>query len=269
VADHLTSKVIERSLTGRFGMRVRHVRVTGSTNADAFEWAEAGAPEGALIVADQQTAGRGRWGRSWRSDPGSSLMFSIVLRPEAPAGSLHLLTTALGLACCYGIDSTTSIATHLKWPNDVTVGGRKLAGILVESRVSENRIDFAVAGVGINVSWRTGEVPDEISARATSIAIEMERLDLAPPPPRLEILKAILAALETLYPAPSDLLEQASARSEILGREVVVRRADGRTLSGRARRLAPTGALELDVDGDVVVVHSGEVDSLRAMKPLG
>jgi BirA family biotin operon repressor/biotin-[acetyl-CoA-carboxylase] ligase len=234
---------------------------TGSTNLDALNWAIAGAPEGAVVVAEQQTEGRGRWGRRWLSQPGRSLMFSIVLRPRTRLDQAGLITTALGVGCAEAIARLTDLSVRLKWPNDVTVGGRKLGGLLVESRVTGDGIEVAAGGVGLNVAYTPDDFPAEIKGRATSLAIELDREPL----PRADLLAAILESFFELYPEMDEtkLLERAAGLSDVLGRRVRIRFADGRAVEGRALRLVGNGALEVETDSGATVINSGEVESVR------
>lgn len=242
------------------------LEATASTNIDALEWASEGAPEGALVVAEHQTAGRGRWGRSWFSEPGASLLFSLVLRPRLGTEELGLITTTLGLACVEALRESTGLTLRIKWPNDVTADGRKLAGILVETRVEAGRVDVAVAGVGLN--FHPFVAPTDIATRAISVADAMERVGLGSPPPRATVLASLLRQFETLYDEltgdrAADVVARASAYSDVLGNEVRVVLADGRTLLGRASRLLPSGALELDTGSERIAVDSGEVELVR------
>ena len=262
--DDLSAETIEPAIRGRFGKPLRYFDEIGSTNTEALEWADQGAPEGALVVANHQTAGKGRWGRSWLSSPGSLLQFSLVLRPHTPVQGVGLLTTALGVACADVIESLARIPTTIKWPNDVNVRGRKLAGILIESKVQEAELEVAIAGVGVNVNWQRSEVPDEIAERATSIAIESDQA-----PSRIELLIAILASFESQYDMVRDskragrVIDRATERSEVLGRNVTIRFADDSTLDGRAVRLLPDGALELEAGGTTRPIHVAEIAQLR------
>ncbi|MEA2446966.1 MAG: BirA family transcriptional regulator [Actinomycetota bacterium] len=264
MATDLDATSIDAAVRGPLGKPFRYFDEIGSTNTEALGWAADGAPEGALVVADHQTQGRGRWGRSWFSAPGSLLQFSLILRPDMPLDRLGLLTTALGVACADVVEVVAGIPTDLKWPNDVMVRGRKLAGILVESRVTGARIDAAVAGVGINVSWDRSAAPDEIAERATSIASEA-----GASLPRAELLARVLASFESLYAAARDpersatVIDRATQRSQVLGRDVTVRYSDGRTVEGMATRLLANGALELDIDGHLESIHVAEIEQLR------
>ena len=252
----------ESTLRSALGDRpFRFEEVTGSTNSDALDWAAEGAPQGAVVVAEQQTAGRGRWGRAWSSEPGRALMFSIVLRPQIGLDRVGLITTALGVGCVAGIERATGLRARLKWPNDVTRSGRKLAGILVESRVTAEGIEAAVGGVGLNVAYREEDFPEEIAGRATSIAMESGAAASRP-----DILSAILDSFSTVYPVSDErvLLERATELSDVLERTVRVRFADGRSLEGRALRLVAGGALEIETAGGIIMLESGEVETLRS-----
>lgn len=193
-------------------------------------------------------------------------MFSLVLRPRIPIERLGLVTTALGVACAQGIARSTGLDVRLKWPNDVIVEGRKLAGVLVESRIAGGGLDAAVGGAGVNVAYEPEEFPPDIAARATSIVIEMRRAGLQRSPSRPRLLAAILASFDALYPAldETSILAEATLRSDVLGERVTVRFADGRTQEGTALRLTTNGALEIETDEGVTAIDSGEIETLRA-----
>lgn len=267
--NDLSDEILERELEGSFCGPVQLLPSTVSTNIEALRWAALGAPEGALVVADHQTGGRGRWGRGWLSEPGRALLFSLVLRPEAPVRRLGLLTTALGVACAEAIEDLCRIPTGIKWPNDVTAEGRKLAGILVETRVTGSLLEAAIAGIGVNVFWDPLEIPTSIADRATSVLAEMQRRQLGSPPGRAALLRAILDAFEPRYravctgEASNVLIASATERSDVLGRRVTVRFPDRTHLEGVAARLLPTGGLELEVNGHRQTVEGGEIEQLR------
>lgn len=264
MTDQLSAATIEDRLREGFGQPLRFYSSIGSTNEEGLGWAAEGAPEGALLVTDHQTAGRGRWGRGWASQPGRSLQFSLVLRPLLAPDDYGLITTALGVACAVAIDDISAVATRIKWPNDVTVKGRKMAGILVESRMSGSAIDAAVAGIGINVGWRREELPEEVADSATSLYIESGR-DID----RVDLLEAVVRGFERRYlslqePAGREsLIAEATQRSWVLGRRVRIRFAEGETIEGWAAGLLANGALELDVDGTMRAISVGEIEQLR------
>ncbi|MBA2426395.1 MAG: biotin--[acetyl-CoA-carboxylase] ligase [Actinobacteria bacterium] len=277
MAADLRPEVIEAALRGRFGRPLRSFESVGSTNDVALDWAAAGAPEGAVVVADHQTSGRGRRGRRWL-DPdqagsrfdgtaqqtGSLLMFSLILRPSGGLAGLSLLTTAAGLACAEAVEGLTGLDVKLKWPNDVMLDGRKLAGILVESRAGADAVDVAVLGCGVNVDWPEDAMPDELAGRAVSLSARSSRV-----PTRPELLAAVLVSFEHLYPRIADrsgaeeLIRAAEARSAILGEVVAVGFPDGSSVRALARRLMPNGALELDCDGVARVVEAADIEQIR------
>lgn len=268
--DDLRPESIERWVRASFGSPVRFFDEISSTNDEAMRWATIeAAPQGAIVVTDHQVTGRGRWGRTWFSEPKTAIQFSLVLRPRMPVDVLGLLTTALGLACAEGVEIAAGIKCSLKWPNDVVANGKKLAGILVESRVTGHMMDIAIAGMGVNVHPPTGDVPDDVARRATSVLAEARAAGGGKEPSRAEILGWILDSFERIYTrvgtgeGAAELIERATTRSEVLGRDVVVRVADGSTFEGRAERILPSGALEVAVDGRHRAVHVGEVEQVR------
>ncbi len=253
---------IRRCVRGRFGTPLRWLPEVGSTNDVALRWASDAAPEGALVVADHQTAGRGRWGRGWVSAPGQLLQFSLVLHPRVEPSALGLLSIAAGLACADAIEDLTDLPARVKWPNDVVIGGRKVAGILIETLFESGVLKAAVLGMGINIGWTRDDVPPEIAERATSLAIETGR-----PPPREELLASVLSAVERRYAeveaAPDLLLAFATQRSDVIGRDVTIRFLDGATLQGRATRLLQRGELEVETEQGRRSVAIAEIEQLR------
>lgn len=221
-----------------------------STQAVAFQLAADGAPDGTVVVADHQSAGRGRRGRAWIDAPGSSLLASILVRPAlAPAlWPAFSLTTAVAVGEV--LRRLTGLEARLKWPNDVLVGDRKIAGILVESRAGAEPL--LVIGVGINLAQR--EFPPELAARATSVALETGQA-----PPRDAVLVAVLAEFaawrrrlegEGFAPVRARWL----ALADTIGRHVSVD-----VVSGVAVDLAPDGALLIEEDGRVRRIVAGEI----------
>src|SRR5690349_15935960 len=142
----VTGMPLERAKQGLEGtrFRVRWVDETGSTNHDLLAAARAGEPEGLVLVADHQSAGRGRLGRVWEAPPGASLLMSILLRPVLGLADAHAVTAAVGLAAAYACEAVAGFRPGLKWPNDLVVGPRKLAGILAETNLQGDRLDALV-----------------------------------------------------------------------------------------------------------------------------
>jgi BirA family biotin operon repressor/biotin-[acetyl-CoA-carboxylase] ligase len=166
----------------------------GSTNDVAFSLARSGSPEGTLVIAEEQTRGKGRLGRVWHSPPGLGLWFSIVLRPGVAVYHLPTVSLAVALAVAgvardeYGVDA------RIKWPNDVLVRSRKLCGILTEAEFGEAGVEFIVVGVGMNVLHKESDFPDELRAIATSISIETS-VDVD----RVDAISCVLRAVEDRY----------------------------------------------------------------------
>ena len=187
VNDSLAPEAMVPRLRGRFGQPYEHVGSTPSTQLLLAP----DAPEGALVVAEEQTAGRGRLGRNWFAPAGTSLLCSLQLRPDTPTERLPELTGVAARACADAIAALTGLEPALKFPNDVLVGGRKVAGILAEAR--DGRV---VLGVGINVNLPVDELPEDVDRPATSLLVETGReLD------RAELLAELLERLERRYDA--------------------------------------------------------------------
>jgi len=225
-----------------------------STNDLAAALAEHGAREGCVVVADAQSAGRGRQGRSWASPPGAGLYVSTVLRPAEHA--LSLLTIAAGVAIADGIHTATGLVPDLKWPNDVFVGGRKAAGVLAEA-TSSAAGTYVVLGFGINVSLAA--YPPEVAARATNLEGELGRavdrgLLLA------ECLCSLAARYQDLASGRSDAVVEAwrGRAASTLGRRVQWNAA-GAALNGVAENIDDTGALVVRTNTGLARVTAGEV----------
>jgi BirA family transcriptional regulator, biotin operon repressor / biotin---[acetyl-CoA-carboxylase] ligase len=242
VADQLSAELIERALSTQFvGRHVLYLATAGSTNDEARRLAMAGAPDGTLVVADYQSAGRGRLDRRWEAPPGSSLLLSLLFRPALALERVQQLTMLCGLATAEAIEAETGLAAGCKWPNDLVINERKVAGILTELELSGERLAYVVVGIGLNVNLDPAVLPGPLLARATSLAAELGR-----PVTRLPLLLALLARVETRYQALSagtaDLHREWASRLVTLGRPVTV--ADGETeWMGMAEGVDNDGAL--------------------------
>jgi BirA family biotin operon repressor/biotin-[acetyl-CoA-carboxylase] ligase len=228
-----------------FGHPHRHFRRTGSTNTVARELAAAGAPHGTVVTADEQTAGRGRQGRTWTAPPGAALLYSAVLRPLEPRHSL--LPLAVALAVCETAERLRpGIECKVKWPNDVHLDGRKLAGILIEARPQDG---WAVLGVGLNLTITQNDFPEELRDRAASLF-----------PPRkaspVEASAALGEALSEWLGADQEAVLAAwRGRDALLGREVSWEQG-----SGVAEGVDERGYLIVRLaDGDRVALGAGDV----------
>ena len=177
------------------GRRIYWLETTGSTNDVAARLAQSGAEEGTTVVAETQTSGRGRHGRVWFSPPGAGLYVSVILRPSRSlAGDAHvsLLTLAAGVAIAEAVRAVTGLPIEIKWPNDVVVGKRKLAGVLAEATAQSGELQFIVLGFGVNL--QAAAYPDDLAERVTSIEAETSR-----PAVRALVLAEILAAISERY----------------------------------------------------------------------
>lgn len=223
-----------------------------STNTYALDAARAGAPEGLVVVADEQTAGRGRLGRRWESAPGASLLVSVLVRPDPDSAQTVTMATALALADA--VENVAGFRPGLKWPNDLVVGDRKLAGVLAESDGSA-----VVVGAGCNVNW--GELPAELAGTATSCDLEAGRsVD------REALLVCFLHALDDQLDRLGQVAAEYRSRLETLGRRVRVERVDDE-IQGEAIDLDADGALVIVADdGRRLSVHVGDVVHLRSMR---
>src|SRR5690606_35416900 len=230
------------------------------TNDRAAELAAAGAPEGTLVVAREQDAGRGRHGRVWASPPGG-LYFSLVLRPADPMPRRLPVALLGGLAAAEAIEEVTGLRAELKWPNDVMLDGRKVAGILGEMTRDEAGPRI-VLGVGINAA----PPPEALGAELAGVAASLAELASGPDPAAL--LAAFLRHFEGHYASVrrgggATILAVACARMPLLGKPVRVRLAADQQLTGIASGLNATGGLVLErEDGTRTVVVAGEVEGM-------
>jgi BirA family biotin operon repressor/biotin-[acetyl-CoA-carboxylase] ligase len=196
-ADVLLQLDRVRHRRGAIGCRIHWLETTGSTNDVAAHLAQLGADEGTTVVADAQTSGRGRLGRVWFSPPGAGLYVSVVLRPSNGAASnreqpASLLTLAAGVAIAEAVRAVTGLPAEIKWPNDVVIGRRKLAGVLAEAASHGSDLQFVVLGFGINL--QTAAYPGELRSRVTSIEAETSR-----PADRAVIFAEVLARMNERY----------------------------------------------------------------------
>jgi len=251
------------------GCPLRVYETVDSTNEAAAQWARAGAPAGALVVADHQTAGRGRHRRVWQADPGKNLLFSLVLRPALPLDRISVLPLLAGLAAAQAIDAlTTPLSVALKWPNDLYIAGKKTGGILLESSQSGGSAhppDFIVLGLGINVNQE--QFSPELADTATSLLLETGRFIA-----RDALLAEVLYVFETMYASLGDeaatnrLLASYEARMHQRGERVEIRFPGGMgTRQGVLVGVSPLGALRLRTTEGEVLFHAGDV-STRAIK---
>ena len=254
IEDSLSPTAITDGLATRFiGQEVSYYPSLPSTNDIAKRRAQEGAKEGTVIVAEEQTAGRGRIRRSWLS-PRGSIALSIILYP--PLAYLSSLIMVASLAVAGSIEQVTGLKAQIKWPNDVLVNGKKVCGILVESDVRGNKVDYAVIGIGVNANLKLSEFP-QIAPMATSLSQELGR-NVS----RREMIRSLLTEAERLYlalPAGDSVFKQWRDNLVTLGKKVQVSSGEA-TYKGTAESVASDGSLLLrQPDGSLLKVVAGDV----------
>ncbi|HSW10197.1 MAG TPA: biotin--[acetyl-CoA-carboxylase] ligase [Bacillota bacterium] len=247
----------------RLGRPLLRYATLPSTSTTVGEFGHQGWPEGLAVLADEQSSGRGRLGRSWHSPGGAGVWMSVLLRPAFPPEQAPRLAITAGLSVARAIRRTAGLACDLKWPNDVLLNGRKLAGILAEVARAGDRSFFVVLGVGINVSVADDQWPPSLRAAATSLTAA------GCPADRIALAEAVLEELDGDY---SRLLagewesvrREWQAASSMLGEAVTVS-AGCSIIRGRARQLGSLGELVLELeDGSMREVVAGEVTVIPA-----
>lgn len=250
----------------RIGHTLEFHESIGSTNDRAHELLFEAGGDGGVVLAEVQTAGRGRRGRAWISPGGVNLTLSVALRPALAAADgwqLGLATALATLEACR--TATPASALGLKWPNDVVAGDeRKVAGLLIETVMSGERLTGAVLGIGINANWRPAEMPEEIAGRAMSLsALAGADVD------RVALLDRLLDALDEevlAVEAGHSPLARYRAACVTIGREVAVDTAAG-IVHGRAVGLDANGSLLLETTGGQIALSTGEVANVRGDMP--
>lgn len=238
---------------------------TDSTNRQLLDRARAGAAEGVVLVAEHQTAGRGRLGRTWEAPSGASLLVSVLLRPELPLERMHLVTFAAGLAAAEAAEAVCGAHPWLKWPNDLVVedpdGTKKLAGLLSESVVEGGRLSALVVGMGLNVNWPQEQLPPGAIALNTLVGHEVDRMQL---------LETWLERLDERYRAlpDDDGLADYRQRCSTLGRPVRVEVNDG-VVEGEAVEVTPEGHLVVDTGAEQRAFAVADVVHLRTSQGPG
>lgn len=263
VPDRLTALELSPLLgTHDLGRVIHAFETIGSTNEHAFKLAQEGAFHGEIVVAEHQTAGRGRRGRQWVSPARKNLYFSAILRPELPPQRAPELTLVAAVALAETL-TEAGVDARIKWPNDVQVGGKKIAGILTELSADAERVHFVILGVGVNLNLRASELPEELLSTATSLwEARGEKV------PRALFAAALWTRLEEWLDRHADagfapVRERWKALSSTLGQEVLVR-SERRELRGVAEDIDESGALILRTsDGALERILAGDVEQLR------
>ena len=262
----LSPEKIKDGLTTKWLGRTIHFHHTvESTNLLAIKLAQQGAPQGVVVLADQQLSGRGRGRRSWHSPPGVGIYCSIVLRPKTAPEKAQLITLITGVSIVKAVALRTGLSPRVKWPNDVLINGKKVAGILLEGRASGARLEYSVIGFGINVNNGLADLPEDIGVNASSLFMELNKtVD------RNALAMEIFLQLERLYHRFQRedfavILDQWRRNSSTLGQRVRIWQKDKAT-EGIALDLTEGGGLIVRLEGGKqVIIHAGDVEYLRVL----
>ena len=263
VPDVLTPDLLKRQLKGTlFGKRIHHFFKTDSTNRVAFELGHAGEPEGTIVLAEEQSAGRGRAGRNWHSERAAGIYVTLLLQPKLAPVQAPILTMMAGLSAHTAVEAVTGLAVDLKWPNDLMIRGKKAGGILTEMHAEPGMVRFVVVGIGLNVNQE--RFSGELAGLATSLRQETGKTQS-----RMEVLVRLLREFESDY---NRFLREGIA-GVIQRFEVVSSYAHGKKVRvtngaesfvGTTAGLGPEGLLQVErEDGRVVTVIAGDVAEAR------
>ncbi len=263
VPDILTPDMLKQRLKGSlFGKRIYHFFKTDSTNRVALELGHAGEPEGAVVLAEEQTAGRGRAGRVWSSERAAGIYVTLLLRPKLAPVQAPLLTMMAGLSAHAAVEAATGLAVDLKWPNDLIICGKKVGGILTEMHAEPGQVRFVIVGIGLNVNQE--KFPGELASIATSL-----RLETGKPQSRMELLVRLLREFESDY----NRMSREGVGSVVKRFEVISSYAHGKRVRvtngtesylGTTAGLGPEGLLQVERDdGRLVTVIAGDVAEAR------
>lgn len=263
VPDVLAPQLVSRHLRGTsFGKRIHHFFQIESTNDVALRLGEKGEPHGTIVLAEKQTAGRGRAGHAWVSEASTGIYVTVLLRPPISPVISPVLTIAAGLAIREAVAEHTSLAPDIRWPNDVMLNGKKLCGILTEMQAEPGRIHFAALGIGINVNQT--KMPADLASIATSLRIETSHAHS-----RLELLARLLRQLDRYYnqfitEGAAPILRQfAEVSSYAEGKRVRIT-TEKETFDGMTAGLEPSGILRVRRDdGSLEQILSGNLSEAQ------
>lgn len=245
--------------TNVFGNKIYAFWSVGSTNEFAYQRGLQGENEGALVVAEEQTKGRGRMFRKWHSPFNKGLWFSVILRPDMPAPKAGLVPYLAGLSVAEAVENFVGLKPAMKWPNDLLLNGKKFCGILSEVEFSNNKINFIILGIGINANHKTDEIPMELQTQATSLRIESgSRID------RAELLAEVLFQLEKNYKEVKEysfegVINQWKKRCPQFGREIVITQEDN-VYEGKFENLDDSGCLLMRTKSrELIKIVAGDI----------
>lgn len=261
--DRLVGEELQAELdTSVVGKKVLCFEELDSTNVMACELAEKGEPEGTVVIADRQNAGKGRLGRRWESPAGVNLYASILLRPEIPPWNAPQLTFVSAAATAETIVHMYDLPARVKWPNDVLIGGRKVSGLLNEMSGESERLNYVVLGIGVNVNMESGQFPDELRNPATSLTIEK-----GTSVSRFDLTCSLLQRIDSLYSLYltqgfDPVRQRWEACCDLVGQVVEVDQ-QGRVERGCVNGVDADGALLLETSAGELRVMAGDVRLLK------
>lgn len=243
-----------------FGKTIHYLESTDSTQKVAHRLAQEGCPDGTLVIAEEQTNGRGRLARNWHSPKFTGIWMSLVLRPKLPPARAPQFTLIAAVAVAQAIEDVCEISPDIKWPNDLLLNGKKITGILTELQADSDKINAIIMGIGMNVNQKEDDFPVELHDIATSLAIETGR-EIS----RSNLVKRILENLEKYYLiylengfAPLKLLWESYAVS--LGKDIIARTISG-NISGKALGITEEGVLKIqDENGHIHEIYSADIE---------
>lgn len=255
-----TEKELRRGLkTRHFGNKIYTFNRIDSTNNCAKTMANVGAAEGTIFIAEEQYQGKGRLGRAWVANPEENLTFSLLLRPKVPPEALNLLPLYVAVATAQAIEKASGLKVECKWPNDLLINKKKVAGILIEGSVQNNLVEYVVIGLGVNVNQT--QFPNDLMRKATSLRLELNRqID------RIQLFKEIVTSLETHYTHSATTNFQSvipfwTQRAPMLNRPILISQA-GNVISGVVKGLSKDGGLILQTNGIERTYFAGDVTIL-------
>ncbi|MBM4762100.1 biotin--[acetyl-CoA-carboxylase] ligase [Bacillus sp. B15-48] len=260
VPEKVTADEIGLGLNTEFiGRHIHHEDIVDSTQKVAHRLASDGVIEGTVVVAEEQTLGRGRLDRKWYSPKYTGVWMSIILRPRLPLQKAPQLTLVTAVAVVEAIEEVTGISPQIKWPNDILINGKKVTGILTELQADSDRINAVIIGIGMNVNQQQADFPEEINHIATSLAIESGQTIS-----RAALIQAVFARLEKLYLTytkngfyPIKLLWESYALS--IGKKIIARTITG-DITGKAVGITDEGVLKIEqADGQISHVYSADI----------
>ncbi|UCC78806.1 MAG: biotin--[acetyl-CoA-carboxylase] ligase [Candidatus Zixiibacteriota bacterium] len=244
--------------SGYMGRRIFAYKSIGSTNDTAKRLAESDSPEGTLVIAEKQTKGRGRLGRSWHSPQNKGLYFSLVLRPQIPVEKMPALSLVAALSVCRVIESMTDLKPQIKWPNDCLIDGKKVAGILIDISAELGRVSYAILGVGLNINTAQKDFSSGLRKSATSLAIQTGKMFS-----RVDCLRPFLHEFEKSYRnfyryGLEFIASEIIKRSSVIGREINFK-LSGKKYTAMALGYDENGGLMVKSKSGVKVLSGGEI----------